>query len=379
MILFKNANILINDQFIKADFLVENNKFKLISEEITDENYQIVDLTGKNIVPGFIDIHTHGGYGVDFNLITEKEDVIKACKYYNTQGVTTVLPTILTDTKETTLKCINLVVEAKKECNTVLGINLEGPFLSHDYKGAMPEYLLLDPNIDLFLEYQAQAEGLIKLTTISPELKGANEFVKKISKTGVVCSLGHSGADQDTVLEFIKNGASNATHLGNAMKQPTQHNLNVCGTVLYSDVFAEIICDGFHVNKTVIDYWFKVKGFDKMIAITDAMMAAGLPDGDYKLGVNDVEVINSDAKIKGTDIRAGSTLKALDAVKNIAKFVNIPFAQAVKFMTVNPAKSLGIFEEYGSIDVDKFANFVIMNENYDVLETYVYGKQVYKA
>lgn len=378
MKLFKNGNILINDEFSRMDFCVVDGVFHKIDESISldYENVDVFDLEGKNVISGLIDIHTHGSFGVDFNN-ANCEDILKVCNYYNSQGVTSVLPTILTDTKETTIYCINEILKAKEICNTVLGIHLEGPFLSPNYKGAMPEELLLNPDIELFMEYQKVAKNNVLLMTISPELEGSYEFVEKISKLGVICSIGHSGANQDTVFKFIESGASNATHLGNAMKQPTQHNLNVCGSILLSDIYAEIICDGLHVNSKVIEFWFKVKGHEKMIAVTDSIMATGLPDGYYKLGVNDIEVVNGDAKIKGTDIRAGSTLSAINAVKNISKFLSIPFGSAIKFMTVNPAKSLKIFDKYGSIAEGKFANFVVLDKNYDILDTYVKGECVY--
>ena len=379
MKLFKNAMVLINDKFEKLDFLTDNGKFLSVESDIKNaDNCDVVDLNGKHIIAGLIDIHTHGGFGVDFNS-ADKNDVLKVCHYYNEQGVTSVLPTILSDTKETTIKSIKTVVSAKEECDTIIGIHLEGPFLSKEFKGAMPEHLLLEPDVDLFLEYQKASGNIVKLTTVSPELTGACDFAKRITETGVICSLGHSGASQEQVFEFIDSGATNATHLGNAMKQPTQHNLNVCGSVLYTDIYAEIICDGFHINPTVIDYWFKVKDHDKIIAITDCIMAAGLCDGEYMLGVNEVVVTNGDAKLKYGNSRAGSTLKAINAVKNISKFINIPFEQAVKFMTVNPAKSLGIFDEYGSVEASKFANFLVLDENNDILETYVKGNCVYKA
>lgn len=376
MTIFKNGHVLINETFVKCDFSVENSIFTEISSEITEKS-NVIDLQNKKIIPGLIDIHTHGSFGVDFNNFSNL-DLEKVCNYFNSQGVTSVLPTILTDTEEKTLECIEKIYEFSKKCDTILAIHLEGPFLSKDYKGAMPEHLLKEPDFELFEKYLSASKGLIKLTTVSPELKNACKFTKKVTQKGVVVSIGHSGATQEQVFEFIKNGATNATHLGNAMKQATQHNLNVSGSVLYSDVYAEIICDGFHINPTVIDFYFKIRSHDKMILITDSVMAGGLPDGEYKLGVNDIEVINGDAKLKGTDVRAGSTLRAIDAVKNVSKFTGIPFEKCVKFMTVNPAKSLGCFDKKGAIEVSKDADFVVLSKNLDIEQTYSRGNLVYQ-
>ncbi len=377
MVVFKNANILIGDMYKKSDFLVVDGKIIKIAQEI-NENCKVIDLKNRKIISGLIDIHTHGSFGVDFNNITT-ESLLKVCKFLNSQGVTSVLPTILTDTEEKTIECIEIIVDAKENhgCDTILGIHLEGPFLNPDYKGAMPENLLKNPDIDIFEKYIKASKGLIKLTTVSPELEGACEFTEKITKKGVVVSIGHSGATHDQVFDFIKSGATNATHLGNAMKQPTQHNLNVCGAILDSDVYAEIICDGFHVNPRVVKYFFDVHGFEKMILITDAVMAGGLPDGEYKLGVNDIVVTNSDAKLKGKDVRAGSTLLAINAVKNASKFLDLPFEKCVSLMTKNPAKSLGIFDTKGSLEVGKDADFVVLDDDYNVEMTFCLGKQVY--
>ncbi|MFI3227313.1 MAG: N-acetylglucosamine-6-phosphate deacetylase [Clostridia bacterium] len=378
MKIFKNAQVLIDNQFVLCDFSVENGKFSKISEDINDFS-EVIDLSNKKIIPGLIDIHTHGSYGVDFNELTP-DSLLKVCSFLNSQGVTSVLPTILTDTEEKTIECLEIIVSAKENlgCDTILGVHLEGPFLSPAYKGAMPEHLLRLPDVKLFEKYIDASHGLVKLTTVSPELEGACEFASEITKKGVVVSLGHSGADQDTVLKFIKSGATNATHLGNAMKQQTQHNLNVSGSVLYTDVYSEVICDGFHVNPTVIDYFFKVRSHDKMILITDAVMAGGLPDGEYKLGVNDITVVNGDAKLTGKDVRAGSTLLAINAVKNVSKFINLPFEKCVKFMTENPAKSLNVFDKKGSIAVSKDADFVVLDQDLNIEQTYSLGKLVYQ-
>lgn len=377
MTVFKNASILIENTFVKSDFAIENGKISEISPDINQSD-DFIDLKNRKIIPGLIDIHIHGSYGVDFNEVTT-ESVIKVCKFLNSQGITSVLPTILTDTEEKTLKCIEIIVDAKENhgCDTILGIHLEGPFLSPDYKGAMPEHLLQKPNIELFEKYIKASKGLLKLVTVSPELEGACEFAEKISKKGIIISIGHSGATQEQVFEFIKSGATNATHLGNAMKQATQHNLNVCGGILASDVYAEIICDGFHVNPRVVKYFFDVHGFDKMVLITDSVMAGGLPDGEYMLGVNEIVVTNGDAKLKNHDVRAGSTLLAINAVKNASKFLDLPFEKCVSLMTENPSKSLNIFDKIGSFEVGKEADFVVLDDNFDVQMTFSKGVNVF--
>lgn len=375
MKIYKNASVLKGEEFVKNDFCVNNGKFEEYTSEIVGE---MIDLQGKFVIPGLIDIHSHGSVAVDFNDI-DYEKLEKITKFYNSQGVTSVLATILTDTKEKTIECIKEVVSAKaKGVETLLGIHLEGPFLNKEFKGAMPEHLLQKPNIDIFDEYNEAGEGLLKLMTLSPEFEGASELITHMSKKKVVVSIGHTAGTYDDLSKAILAGATNVTHLGNAMTKSTQHDLNIMGGAIYRDeLYTEIIIDGFHINENVVRYVFKVRPHDKMILITDSIMAGGLPDGEYMLGVNEVVVINGDAKLKYGDARAGSTLLAMNAVKNTSKIIDKPFEYCVKFMSENPAKSLGIDDRKGRIEQGYDADFVVLNANKDVLETYVLGKRVY--
>lgn len=375
MKLYKNGYILQEDCFILKDFAVHEGKFIM---DPSNSNATIIDLEEKKVIPGLIDIHTHGAYGVDFNVINE-DSMKQVCAYFNSQGVTSVFPTLLTDDTEVLLDCIKTIVEAKQSgLDTIEGIHIEGPFICEEYKACMPPQYLQLPSISLFDKFYEVSNGLFKVMTMSAELEGANTLASYAKEKGIVISLGHSGATQEQALSFIEAGASNATHLGNAMRQPTQHNLNVCGSVLYSDIYSEIIVDGVHINKTVVDYWFKVRPHDKMILVTDSIMATGLADGEYTLGINEVIVENGDAKLKhAPETRAGSTLKAIDAVKNTSQFIRLPFQECVKFMTKNPALSLDIYDTKGSIDEGKDADFIVLDDSLDVLETYVKGNLVY--
>ena len=207
---------------------------------------------------------------------------------------------MLTDTEEQTRWCIDRYKEWKKEAREgaeLLGIHLEGPFLAPAYKGAMPEHLLRHGDAGLLRSYQEQAEGGIRYLTVSPEVEGTVDMIPAARELGIVTAIGHSGADYDTAMSAIAAGAQAATHTFNAMLLLHQHRPAILGAVLESDVYCEAICDGRHLHPGIVRLLLKVKGLDRVVAITDSIMAAGLPDGKYHLGVNEVVVEDGDNAI----------------------------------------------------------------------------------
>lgn len=379
-LLIKNGSVLVNGQLKNIDVYVSEGKIKDISENISvGKDIPVYDAEGKFILPGFIDIHTHGGFGIDMNN-AEVEDILTLCKFFASCGTTSFLPTLLTDTKEKLCECIKNIVKAKSSSScgsSILGIHLEGPYLCKDYKGAMPEELLQKPSIEDFKYYQQIAEGNIKLMTVSPEVEGVTDFIKEVSKTGVVISLGHSGADYETTMKCIENGAKSATHTFNAMKLLHQHFPSITGAVLESDIYCEAICDGLHLHPAVVRLLIKTKGLNRVIGVTDSMMAAGLGDGKYKLGVNDIVVINGDARLADLSVRAGSTLTTKKAFKNLIQFTGRPIQEISKIMSENPADLLGISNQKGSIEVGKDADLVVLDSDYDVINTFVLGRKIF--
>ena len=258
------------------------------------------------------------------------------------------------------------------------GIHLEGPFLSKEYKGAMPEHLLLEADLMLLKEYQKAAEGGIRYITVSPEVRGIPEMIPEIRKLGIQVAIGHSGADYETAQQAIANGAMGATHTGNAMKLLHQHFPSVFGAVLESDeVYAEMICDGRHLHPGVVRLIIKSKGLDRAVAITDSIMAAGLPDGNYRLGVNDVVVMDGDAKLASNGVRAGSTLTMGQALQNLLKFTGKTLEEILPLLTENPARLIGIFEEIGSIENGKRGNLVVLDSDGTIVTSLVEGNIVF--
>lgn len=379
--LLKNGMVYRNHEFAKTDVLLDGRTICAVGDDLQADGAKVVDVAGAYVVPGFIDVHTHGAVGVDVNGASA-EDFEKICRFQATQGTTSWQGSILTDTREQTLACTgeyNTWKAMEHEGADLMGIHLEGPFLCADYKGAMPEHLLQKPNMELLKEYQDAAHGDIRYITVSPEVEGIPEFIPEMKKLGMVVAIGHSGADYDTARKAIANGAMASTHTGNAMKLLHQHFPAIWGAVLEDDnLYCEIICDGRHLHPGTVRLIIKTKGLDRVVAITDSIMAAGLPDGDYKLGVNDVVVVDGDAKLKSDGTRAGSTLTTGKALLNLLEFTGKPLEQILPLLTENPAKLIGVYDRIGSIEEGKEADVVVLDKDCQVIRTYSKGKEVYR-
>ena len=374
-----NGKVYIDGIFQEKVIGIENGQIRVLPQgQQPEDGAKVYNAEGKKVVPGFIDVHSHGAVGVDVNAATA-EELEKIGHFMATQGTTSWLCSVLTDTKEQTLWCIDEFKKHKEmEGNgaNLLGIHLEGPFLAKEFKGAMPEHLLRDADVELLKEYQEAAEGDIRYLTVSPEIDGIVDAIPAIKDLGIVVAIGHSGADYDTSMKAIENGAASCTHIFNAMKLLHQHFPAIMGAALESDIYCEAICDGRHLHPGVVRLLLKTKGLDKVVAITDSIMAAGLPDGNYKLGVNDVVVVEGDAKLASNGVRAGSTLTTGQALKNIMAFTGRPLEEVLKLLTENPAKLIGVFDKKGSIAEGKDADIVVLDEEYQVTDTFVMGKQI---
>ncbi|HIZ93695.1 N-acetylglucosamine-6-phosphate deacetylase [Flavonifractor sp. An112] len=372
--LFTNGKVYVDGQFQDTDLLVQDGRVAGFSGK-ADE---VVDLGGKLLVPGFLDLHTHGGDGVDVNAATAG-DLAKIGRFFAKNGTTGWLCSILTDTPEQTLWCIDQAKAAMAAPITgaqLMGIHLEGPFLCSAYKGAMPEHLLRKGDPALFRQYQQAAEGAVRYITVSPEVEGVVDMIREISGHTTV-AIGHSGADYETSCAAIDAGAACCTHTFNAMGLFHQHRPGIMGAVLERPVCCEAICDGRHLHPGSVRMLLACKGWDKVVAVTDSIQAAGLPDGHYKLGVNDVVVEDGDAKLASNGVRAGSTLTTGQALKNLVKFTGESVEKVLPLLTANPARLIGMDHRKGSIAPGKDADLVVLDQDLNVTATYVAGVNVY--
>ena len=375
----KGGSVYMDGRFCDRTIAMEDGHIFVLPKDFEPGGYaQVYDASGCHVVPGFIDVHTHGAVGVDVNAASA-EDLEKICQFMAGNGTTSWLCSVLTDTREQTLACIDAFNEHEKmdqQGAHLLGIHLEGPFLASEFKGAMPEYLLQKANMPLLAEYQERAKGNIRYITVSPEVEGIVEAIPDIRKMGIKVAIGHSGADYETSMKAIENGAVCCTHTFNAMKLLHQHFPAIMGAALESDIYCEAICDGRHLHPGVVRLLLKTKGLDKVVAITDSIMAAGLPDGQYKLGVNDVVVVDGDAKLADTGVRAGSTLTQNTALLNLLRFTGRDLNQILPLLTENPAKMLGIYDKKGSIADGKDADIVILDQENEIKDVFVSGKLI---
>ena len=379
-LLLKNAQVYRDHHFAPADLLIRDGRIEAVGPGLTAEA-PVLDAGGRRCVPGFLDVHTHGADHVDANAATP-EDVRRWAAFNARHGTTGFLTSILTDTEEQTARAIGNITRAMDEGPTggaaVLGIHLEGPFLSPQYKGAMPESLLRKGDAGWVRRCQQQAGGRIRYITVAPEVEGVPELIRALHDE-IPIAIGHSGADYATARQAIADGARACTHTFNGMRLFHQHEPAIMGAVLASpDVYCEAICDGRHLHPGTVEMLLRCKGLDRVVAITDSIQAAGLPDGNYKLGVNDVVVKNGDAQLANGGGRAGSTLTMDRALRNLTKFTSFTLEQLIPLRTENPAAPRGLPAK-GRPEPGCDGDVVLLDGELNVAATVVGGSVVFEA
>ena len=362
----RNANIYTEEhRFVRGDAAVENGRFVSCTGDPAGEE-AVVDAEGMYLIPGLVDIHFHGCKGADMcDGTKEALDVITS--YEASVGVTSVCPATMTIPKDELLEVMKNAGSYEYSGGShLVGINMEGPFISPAKKGAQAAENIMHCDYEYFSRLQKAANGLIKLVDIAPEEPGAMEFIDR-AKGEVVISLAHTASDYDTAREAIEHGASHATHLYNAMPPMNHREPGVIGAVRDSEkCHPELICDGVHIHPSVIRATFAMFGADRMILISDSMRATGMPDGQYTLGGLDVKVVGNHATLVSDGALAGSVTNLADCLRTVVKKMEIPLETAIACATINPAKSLGIEDTYGSIAPGKKANIVLLDENLEL-------------
>jgi N-acetylglucosamine-6-phosphate deacetylase len=336
-------------------------------------NARLLDLPGATLAPAFFDLHIHGASGHDaMEASAEALDAIAA--FLAAHGTGSFLATTVTAPLDATLRSLSglarLLARPPLEGRAhPVGIHLEGPFLSHVKRGVQPAPHLLAPEIATFDRLFEAAEGLIRLMTIAPELPGAIDLVRHATARGVRVSLGHSAATAVETHAAIEAGAVGATHTFNAMRSLVAREPGILGAVLSSDaLYAELIADGIHVAPEMVKLWWRAKGAERAILVTDAISAAGMPDGDYALGEFTVQV--ADGRATSSGVLAGSLLTLDRALTNLIEFTAAPLDQAMRSLTVNPAAMMGLGDP---LAIGQSANFVALDPAGKLLASVVHG------
>lgn len=373
--IIKDANVFTQDnRFVRGDVIVRDGRFvHATGEQPADE--EVVDARNLMMIPGLVDIHFHGCKGADMcDGTKEALDVIMG--YEASVGVTSVCPATMTIPRDELLAVMkNAGAYSYHGGAHLVGINMEGPFISPSKKGAQAAENIMHCDYEYFCQLQEAAGGLIKLVDIAPEEPGAMEFIDEV-KGKVVVSLAHTASDYDTAREAIEHGASHATHLYNAMPPMNHRNPGVIGAVRdSSECHVELICDGVHIHPSVIRATYAMFGAERIILISDSMRATGLEDGEYTLGGQPVKVRGNLATLHDGTI-AGSATNLMDCLRFVVREVGIPLETAVMCATANPAREIGIFDEVGSITAGKRADFILLNQNLEIVRVYIDGKEL---
>ena len=359
-------------EYKEGGFSIENGKFTKVSSCIKDG----VDLRGKKIIPGLIDVHGHGNSGFDFSMC-DLEGLKTMARYLASNGITSFAATNMTAPFDMLKSAYQnaLYIHKNREENEarVLGINMEGPFFSYNKRGAQNPEFLAKPDINVFKKLNDSCENLIKIVCVAPETEGAMDFIKEVSGTCTV-SVAHTEADYDLTLKAFENGANHMTHLFNGMVGIHHRNP---GPVLAAhdtkDVYVELICDGVHINPAVIRAVFKL--FEgRVIIISDSLACCGLSDGRYEMCGLAVNLKGLHATLDDGTL-AGSVTNLYQMMKNAIKF-GIDEGQAIKACTINPATQMKAANEVGSIDEGKAADFIVCDDDLNIEAVYIAGKKI---
>jgi N-acetylglucosamine-6-phosphate deacetylase len=342
---------------------------------------KVFDFTDAILAPGFLDIHIHGGAGVDA-MRAPASELPRLNEFLASHGVTAYFPTTVAAPLDATCAALGHLADAiESGQNNVpagarpLGIHLEGPFLSHKRRGVHPPENLVAPTLEIFDRLWQAARGNVRMMTIAPELPGALEVIAEAARRKVCVSIGHSDAEMPIAQQAVRAGARHATHTFNAMRPLDHRDPGILGEVLTDDnLSADIIADGIHLSPAVVQIFLQAKGRENSVLITDAISATGMPDGRYQLGPIEVDV--KDGKCTSNGSLAGSVLTMDRAVRNIRQFSHWSLKDAVRAASLNAARATGTINDQGILAPGAKADFVVLNAKGEVLKTIISGRDV---
>lgn len=373
-IVLKHVKIYTGDRVINDGYIRFSEKVEAVdpmSEYVALPDDEIHYLRDKVVTPGFIDVHTHGGYGFD-TMDGNPDEIDQMVNSMAKEGVTSVFPTTMTQSVANIDQSMQAINEVAQHNRLIQGIHLEGPFIAAMFKGAQPEEYIQDPNVDLLANWDKLSGDRVRLITYAPEDPGAKEFEAWCLAHNVVPSVGHSNATREQLLD---SKASHATHLYNAQREFKHREPGVTGHVMLEDnIYAELICDGFHIVPDMIKLAYEQKGPKKIELVTDSMRAKGMPEGISELGGQKVIVKDKQARLESGNL-AGSVLRFDDAFRNIMAFTGCSMEEAVWMSSTNQATEFNLVDK-GQLEVGFDADLNIFDNQMQIVDTYSYGKSV---
>ena len=376
----KGVRIVTQDQKIESGSIqIDEGRITYLSEQFIGGADLVIDASGEDwtILPGFIDVHIHGANGHDVMDATT-EAIQGIAEQLPKEGTTSFLATTMTQSIQAISRAVSNVGSfmensTKGDQAEVLGIHLEGPFISPQKVGAQPVEHVISPSIEQFQQWQSESLNNIKLVTLAPEVDGGLQLIQEACNQGVVASIGHSNATYEEVNEAVKHGARHVTHLYNQMSPLHHREPGVVGAVFSNNQLkVEMIADHIHVHPEALKLAYQFTGEDRTMLITDAMRAKCLPEGTYDLGGQDVEVKNKEARLKNGAL-AGSILTLEEAAKNMKRNNDLSYKEIAAITSANAAKQLNVFDRKGSIAEGKDADLVVLDQEDRVVMTICKG------
>lgn len=368
---------------------IEDGRIVAVNETLTAEgDWESVDAKDTFIAPGFVDVHVHGGAGADF-LDGTVDAALKATAYHATGGTTSLLATAGAESLDHLLETIDAVDEARRRSGNgarLLGVHLEGPYFNFEKKGCHRADQIRNPEPSEYSRFLERAD-VVRWMTLAPELSGAEGLIRALCERGIVTSAGHTNATTDQIRNAVAWGLNHTTHLYNAMSSVLKFGAERRGGVveaslLLDELTTELIADGHHLPPELMQLAVKCKGVDRVLLVTDAQRAAGMPDGEYEFGRKGegapFVVRDGVAKTPDGSGYASSTIRMMDAVRVARELIGVTLSDAVKMASLNPARVLGVEKSYGTLEPGKVADIALFDDKWQVQATFVEGRPVYQ-
>jgi len=378
------GNVILPDRILnRGAVLIEEEKITGIYSRASgiSEKIDAIDYGDSFISPGLVDLHLHGALGMDV-MDCDIKSLEQIVLHQARCGVTGFLGTTVSSSLDSLLKAVETIKEAAQFSfpSELLGVHIEGPFLSEEKKGAHDPSFIREINKQDIQSLIRSVQGLKAIVSMAPEVENNMSFIKTLTENGIIVSIGHSDATYEEALESFNQGITHATHLFNAMSGYHHKEPGVVGAVLDSPkVTAELIADGVHLHPSALRLVFSRKDKDKICLITDSLKATGMGDGHYKMGNLEFTVKGTEARLRKNGVLAGSVLTLNKAIRNAINWTESPVNQAVNMASLNPARVLGLDDKIGSIQEGKYANLAVFDSEFNVVQTILRGRFVLKG